>query len=83
MAAIPETNYVVDDKQKVIDRVVGMFKDQSEPDYLDGVTFQFKDGSWLNVRPSNTESVLRVNVEAPNKEELDKLVAKVTSCIKA
>jgi phosphomannomutase len=36
-----------------------------EMDELDGLTVRFPDGSWLNVRPSNTEPLLRLNVEAP------------------
>jgi phosphomannomutase len=37
-----------------------------EMDELDGLTVRFSDGSWMNVRPSNTEPLLRLNVEAPN-----------------
>jgi phosphomannomutase len=40
-------------------------------DYLDGVTVDFKDW-WFNVRPSNTEPLLRLNIEANTKEELEK-----------
>ncbi|GAA2609888.1 phosphomannomutase/phosphoglucomutase [Dactylosporangium fulvum] len=37
-------------------------------DRLDGITLSFPDGSWANVRPSNTEPLLRLNVEAPTAE---------------
>jgi phosphomannomutase len=47
-------------------------------DDLDGVTVQFKDW-WFNVRPSNTEPLLRLNVEAKTadllSEKLDELKA--------
>ena len=33
-------------------------------DHLDGLTVELPDGSWFNVRPSNTEPLLRLNVEA-------------------
>ena len=33
-------------------------------DHLDGLTVQLGDGAWFNVRPSNTEPLLRLNVEA-------------------
>ncbi|MBL7496883.1 phosphomannomutase/phosphoglucomutase [Frankia sp. CNm7] len=33
-------------------------------DHLDGLTVSFADGSWFNLRPSNTEPLLRLNVEA-------------------
>jgi phosphomannomutase len=39
-------------------------------DHLDGVTVGFKDW-WFNCRPSNTEPLLRLNVEAKTKELLE------------
>ncbi|WP_433051864.1 phosphomannomutase/phosphoglucomutase [Dactylosporangium sp. CS-033363] len=41
-----------------------------EIDRLDGITLTFPDGSWANVRPSNTEPLLRLNVEAPTAERM-------------
>jgi len=79
-AAIPETNFVVDDKDAAIKRISVAFKD-NEQDTLDGVTINFADKSWINVRPSNTESVLRLNAEAMTQPELDALVTKVTQLI--
>jgi phosphomannomutase len=76
---VPETNFEVADKQAAMERVSKAFKD-GEQDWLDGLTINFPSG-WLNVRPSNTEPVLRLNAEAKNKEELNKLVAKVTEII--
>ncbi|MBV8339764.1 MAG: phosphomannomutase/phosphoglucomutase, partial [Candidatus Eremiobacteraeota bacterium] len=38
-------------------------------DHLDGVTIQYDDW-WFNVRPSNTEPLLRLNVEADTAELL-------------
>jgi phosphomannomutase len=35
-------------------------------DRLDGLTVSLADGSWFNLRPSNTEPLLRLNVEAPS-----------------
>lgn len=78
--AIPETNYDVSDKQAMMDKVEAAFPD-AEIDHLDGVTISLSNGSWLNLRPSNTESILRLNVEAKSKAELDTLVAKVTDLI--
>ena len=37
---------------------------RSRTDDLDGLTIDLGDGAWLNVRPSNTEPLLRLNVEA-------------------
>lgn len=39
-------------------------------DRLDGITLDFPDGSWVSVRPSNTEPLLRLNVEAPTAERM-------------
>ncbi|MFF5230366.1 phosphomannomutase/phosphoglucomutase [Dactylosporangium sp. NPDC000521] len=39
-------------------------------DHLDGITLDFPDGSWVSVRPSNTEPLLRLNVEAPTAERM-------------
>ena len=35
-------------------------------DELDGLTISLADGAWFNVRASNTEPLLRLNVEAPD-----------------
>jgi phosphomannomutase len=41
----------------------------------DGVKYYLADGSWLLIRPSGTEPVLRVYAEAPSKERVDALLA--------
>ena len=42
---------------------------------LDGVKYYLADGSWLLIRPSGTEPVLRVYAEAPSQERVDALLA--------
>lgn len=76
---IPETNFEVADKDAVLKTLADSFKD-AETDNLDGLTVQFPD-AWFNVRPSNTEPLLRLNAEAKTKAELDELVTKVTALI--
>ena len=39
-------------------------------DHLDGLTLDLTDGTWLNVRASNTEPLLRLNVEGPTREAM-------------
>ncbi len=78
--SLPETNFVVDDKQAAIDRMAAAFPD-NEHDTLDGLTVTIDDSTWFNVRPSNTESVLRLNAEAANQQALDSLVTKVVGVI--
>lgn len=77
--SILETNFEVADKERVIDKVREAFAD-GEQDDLDGLTINYPDG-WLNVRASNTEPLLRLNAESKTKENLDKIVAKVTGII--
>lgn len=76
---IPETNFVVENKQEIIDSIANNFKDNKQ-DTLDGLTVWF-DNAWVNIRPSNTESILRLNAEAKSSSELDSIVAKVTKLI--
>lgn len=69
---IPESNFQVDDKQAKISELKQVFSD-GEIDELDGLTISFTDG-WINVRPSNTEPLLRLNAEARTKQRLDEIV---------
>ncbi|HLZ15053.1 MAG TPA: phosphomannomutase/phosphoglucomutase [Candidatus Saccharimonadales bacterium] len=77
---IPETNFEVADKQGTIDRVAVAFP-ENEHETLDGLTIRFDDQSWCNVRPSNTEPLLRLNAEAKTQARLDELVAHITKLI--
>ena len=79
-AGIPETNFEVADKASVFDRLKKAYAGKQQ-DELDGLTVDLGNGSWFNVRPSNTEPVIRLNAEAKTKGELDQLVAKVTKLI--
>jgi phosphomannomutase len=66
-----EINSTVDDPaarmQAVRDSFVGRASDVDE---LDGLTVQLPDGTWFNVRASNTEPLLRLNVEGPTEEAM-------------
>jgi phosphomannomutase len=46
-------------------------------DHLDGVTVDLGEGSWFNLRTSNTEPLLRLNVEARTIEDVDEVVEQV------
>jgi len=41
---------------------------------MDGVKYYLADGSWLLIRPSGTEPVLRVYAEAPTNERVQALL---------
>ncbi|HVV67001.1 MAG TPA: phosphomannomutase/phosphoglucomutase [Candidatus Saccharimonadales bacterium] len=76
---IPETNFEVEDKPAMLKKLADAFQD-AETDTLDGLTVHVP-GGWFNVRPSNTEPLLRLNAEAKTKEELDQIVAKVKTLL--
>ena len=80
-----EINSEVADQAAATQRVVDAFKDRAESvDTLDGVTVQLKDAkAWFNVRASNTEPLLRLNAEAPTREEVDALTEEILSIIRA
>lgn len=53
-------------------------------DWVDGLTIGLKDSkAWFNVRASNTEPLLRLNVEAPTRAEVDELSDEVLRIIRA
>jgi phosphomannomutase len=51
-------------------------------DHLDGVTIQFSDW-WFNLRPSNTQPLLRLNVEADDQETLNRKTKEVLGLIRS
>ena len=70
-----EINFKVENKQEKMDELARRYRD-AKIDYLDGVTLQYKD-FWVNCRPSNTEPLLRLNIEAKTKELLDEMLAEI------
>jgi phosphomannomutase len=52
-------------------------------DHLDGLTVSLPDGSWFNLRPSNTEPLLRLNVEAPDEAGMVALRDAVLALVRA
>lgn len=79
-AAIPETNFEVEDKQGAMDRIAKEYA-QYDVNLMDGVTVTINDSTWFNVRPSNTEPLLRLNAEAKDEQALNKLVGDVVKLI--
>jgi phosphomannomutase len=51
-------------------------------DELDGLTVMLTDGSWFNLRPSNTEPLLRLNVEAPTDDAVRALTGEVLAIVR-
>ena len=52
-------------------------------DDLDGLTVDLPDGSWFNLRPSNTEPLLRLNAEAADDAAVAKLRDEVLGIIRS
>jgi phosphomannomutase len=52
-------------------------------DELDGLTIALPDGSWFNLRASNTEPLLRLNVEAPDAARMAELRDQVLEMVRA
>lgn len=62
----------------------GLAEEIESVDELDGVTVELKGtDAWFNVRASNTEPLLRLNVEAKTADEVDAIVEKVLGIIRA
>jgi phosphomannomutase len=77
-----EINFTVTDAEGCVDAVLKSFASRIHSiDHLDGVTVDLGDGSWFNLRMSNTEPLLRLNVEARTTEEIDEIVALIASQI--
>ncbi|MGW4058381.1 phosphomannomutase/phosphoglucomutase [Amycolatopsis sp. NPDC004747] len=83
-AASGEINSTVDDQVAKMMTVKDTFGTRSgvEIDELDGLTVQLPGGAWFNLRPSNTEPLLRLNVEAANAEAVQGLVDEVLAIIR-
>jgi len=76
-----EINTPVLDQQGTIERIAAAFAEGRE-DRTDGLTVEFDDW-WFNVRPSNTEPLLRLNVEAKTEERLKEGTQAVLDIIRA
>jgi len=65
-----EINSDVEDKNRKIEELAKIYGD-GRISRLDGLKIEFKDW-WFNVRPSNTEPLLRLNLEAKTRELMEK-----------
>ncbi len=76
-----EINEEVADPRRVVEALAEHFATQGlAGDRTDGLTVEFDDW-WFNVRPSNTEPLLRVNVEAPTEEECNRHVGELLDLV--
>jgi phosphomannomutase len=75
-----EINFKVEDKDGVMHKLKERFKD-GELNELDGITIEYDD-FWFNVRTSNTESKLRLNLEAVDEATMEARRDEVVAFIK-
>ncbi len=73
-----EVNFVVEDVESSLEKIKTVFT--GDFDELDGLSY-FDENFWFNVRGSNTEPKLRVNIEAPSQKILDKVLDKISTTI--
>lgn len=83
-----EINSTVADAQAAKDRIREAFADRADFEEFDGITAQGKSADagtwwWFNVRTSNTEPLLRLNVEASNEADMIRVRDEVLSLIRA
>ncbi|MEU7589024.1 phosphomannomutase/phosphoglucomutase [Micromonospora sp. NPDC049230] len=64
-----EINSTVADQAAAVAEVRAAYPD-AVADEMDGLTLRFPDGAWFNLRASNTEPLLRLNVEAPTQDRM-------------
>jgi len=78
-----EINFTVSDAANCVETVLKSFGPRIQSiDHLDGVTVDLGEGSWFNLRSSNTEPLLRLNVEGRCVEDVEAVVAQVAGEIR-
>ncbi len=85
-----EINFKTEDKEAVMQKLKDMFQAEADVDELDGITVDAWDkqvtafegldsisGFWFNVRASNTEPLLRLNMEAKDQATLEAVLGQI------
>jgi phosphomannomutase len=77
-----ETNLTIADIPATLTRVETAYAARgATADHLDGLTMTLPGGAWFNLRPSNTEPLLRLNVEAPDRATMTHLREEVLGLV--
>ncbi|MGY1887215.1 phosphomannomutase/phosphoglucomutase [Blastococcus sp. SYSU DS0753] len=84
-AASGEINSTVADAGERMAAVREVFEKEegATVDELDGLTVELPDGAWFNLRASNTEPLLRLNVEAPDEARMSEVRDRVLRTVRA
>jgi len=75
----PEINFKIENKQEILQKIKDRYSDGKQ-DYLDGVTVEYENW-WFNVRPSQTEPLLRLTIEADTKKVFEEKKKELTGFI--
>ncbi|MAG08735.1 phosphomannomutase/phosphoglucomutase [Candidatus Woesearchaeota archaeon] len=75
-----EINLEVEDKEAAIEKLKEKYSD-GKVSTLDGISVEFDDW-WFNARPSNTEPLLRLNLEARTKARMEEKKKEILEAIK-
>ena len=78
--ATGEINFDVTDRKRAMAEIKKEFPDAEKTYELDGLSVVFAD-YWFNVRSSNTEPLLRLNLEATTEEKMHEVREKITEII--
>jgi phosphomannomutase len=76
-----EVNLEIEDKAGALNKIKKHYQ-ENILDEIDGITVEFEDW-WFNVRPSNTEPLLRVTIECRNEANIKERVEEVLNVIKS
>ena len=79
LGTVTPLNFSVPDVDVSINQIAEHYKD-SIVDWLDGLTVDVGDW-WFNLRPSNTEPLLRLNIEANNNKICVKAIEEVRTLL--
>lgn len=77
-----EINIEIQDKEGSIKKIQEHFYDAERITHLDGVSIEYSDW-WVNIRSSNTQNLLRINLEAQTPELRDQKVSEILTILKS
>ena len=77
-----ELNFIVKNKKQILKKIAERYKKTGKISWIDGLTVEFPD-YWFNLRASNTENLLRLNLEADSKKLKEEKVKEISSYINA
>lgn len=75
-----EINFTVEEPDATIEQIIEDYADRGDMDELDGITIDCfeREGWWCNIRKSNTEPLLRLNLEARDKRTLERVLGEIS-----